>query len=253
MVSGCRRRLERLPSDSLALENYFNYFTEIEECFRKCRGTPTLLSTLDWALIECWKEAGIPLEAVLIGIDRTFQKFAKRPQRFRKVNSLAYCTQQVLRTAEAMSAEIAEGRPRPRSKAAEPPFSSDEVRNYVIHCAEAVGGSSQRSAQEGAGVVATDLADVAAALRAIASRNDIAGNLEELEGQLSSLEDKLTASLTRLASLELLTDIQREVDKGLVTCRQKMTGPQIESLHRQLVKKRLFERYHIPRLSLFYL
>jgi hypothetical protein len=236
-----------------ALENYFNYFTEIEECFRKCRGTPTLLSTLDWALIECWKEAGIPLEAVLSGIDRTFQKFARRPQRFRKVNGLAYCTQEVLRTAEELNTAIAEGGPRPKSKAAEPPFTSDEVRNYLVHCAEAVEGSSQRSARDGAGLVATDLGDIAAGLRAIASRSDITANLEELESQLSSLEEKLTASLTRFAPLEVLTDIRREVDKGLVSCRQKMTGPQIESLHRQLVKKRLFERYQIPRLSLFYL
>ena len=234
-----------------ALENYFNYFTEVEECFRKCRGTPTLLSTLDWALVECWKEAGIPLEAVLIGIDRTFQKFAKRPQRFRKVNGLAYCTQEVLRTAEELNTALAEG--GPRSKPVEPPFSNDEVRNYLIHCAEAVGGSSQRSEQDGAGVVATDLADVAADLRAIASQGDIAADLEELENRLTSLEEKLTASLTRLAPLEVLSDVRREVDKGLVSCRRKMTGPQIESLHRQLVKKRLFERYQIPRLSLFYL
>ena len=236
-----------------ALENYFNYFTEIEECFRKCRGTPTLLSSLDWALIECWKEAGIPLEAVLIGIERGFQKFGKRPQRFRKVNGLAYCTQEVLRTAEEMNTAISEGNPRTRSKPAESPFSDDEVRSYVIHCAEAVEGSSQRSAQERAGLVATDLGDVAADLRAIASRSEITADLEELERQLSSLEERLTASLTRLAPLDLLTDIRREVDKGLLSCRQKMTGPQIESLHRQLVKKRLFERYQIPRLSLFYL
>ena len=45
------------------LHNYFNYFTEIEEHFQRRRGTILLLSTLDWALIETWKEAGIPLEA----------------------------------------------------------------------------------------------------------------------------------------------------------------------------------------------
>ena len=237
----------------LALENYFNYFTEIEECFRKCRGTPTLLSTLDWALVECWKEAGIPLEAVLLGIERTFQKFSKRRRQFRRVNGIAYCTQEVLRTAEEMNTAITESGSRSRRQQAEPPFSSDEVRNYVIHCAEAVEGSSQRSAQDGDGVLATELCDVAADLRAIASQGDITANLEELESQLTSLEEKLTASLTRLVPLELLTHIRLEVDNGLVNCRQKMSGPQIESLHRQLAKKRLFERYRIPRLSLFYL
>ncbi len=51
------------------MENYFNYFTEIEERFLRRRGGGLLLSTLDWALIETWKDAGIPLEAVLRGID----------------------------------------------------------------------------------------------------------------------------------------------------------------------------------------
>src|SRR5438105_2688257 len=73
--------------------NYFNYFTEIEEHFQRRRGTTLLLSTLDWALIETWKDAGIPLEAVLRGIDIAFEKFQKRPSVFKKVNSLAYCSQ----------------------------------------------------------------------------------------------------------------------------------------------------------------
>ena len=46
--------------------NYFNYYTEIEEHFQRARGTGLfLLSPLDWALIESWNNAGVPLEAVL--------------------------------------------------------------------------------------------------------------------------------------------------------------------------------------------
>ena len=56
----------RLPLTS-RVENYFNYFTEIEEHFQRRRGGILLLSTLDWALIETWKDAGIPLEAVCAG------------------------------------------------------------------------------------------------------------------------------------------------------------------------------------------
>ena len=46
--------------------NYFNYFTEIEEHFQRARGSGLfLLSPVDWALIEGWKNSGVPLEAVL--------------------------------------------------------------------------------------------------------------------------------------------------------------------------------------------
>ena len=42
------------------MRNYFNYFTEIEERFQQRRGSLLLLSTIDWALIETWREAGVP-------------------------------------------------------------------------------------------------------------------------------------------------------------------------------------------------
>ena len=84
------------------LENYFNYFTEIEERFQKRRGSALLLSTLDWALIETWKDAGIPLEAALRGIDATFDKYDRRPTKSKKINGLAYCSQEVLSSAEEM-------------------------------------------------------------------------------------------------------------------------------------------------------
>src|SRR5581483_10450173 len=84
------------------VENYFNYFTEIEEHFQRRRGSILLLSTLDWALIETWKEAGVPLEAVLRGIDAAFDAYDRQPRKTRKVNSLAFCSQEVLAAAEDM-------------------------------------------------------------------------------------------------------------------------------------------------------
>src|ERR1700684_4577603 len=84
------------------VENYFNYFTEIEEQFLRRRGGGLLLTTLDWALIETWKDAGIPLEAALRGIDAAFDRYDLRTSKTKKVNSLAYCSQEVLSAAEDM-------------------------------------------------------------------------------------------------------------------------------------------------------
>ena len=109
-------------------DNYFNYFTETEEHFQRARGTGLfLLSPLDWALIESWKNSGVPLEAVLRGIDSAFEKWRTRPARarFQMVNSLAYCAQAVAEEARS----LAEGAPARRE--APPPFSIEDVRNYV--------------------------------------------------------------------------------------------------------------------------
>lgn len=238
------------------MENYFNYFTEIEECFRRCRGTPTLLSTLDWALIESWKESGFPLEAVLAGIERSFEKFQKRPRQFRKVNSLAYCSQEVLRAAEAASTAKAEGgAPRQGTTAAPPPFAAGELRNYLERNAQALGMAAQAAAQKGEAVLAGDLEASAAALSKVAGRDEreLEGALEEIENHLSATEEKLTAALLRAAPVELLADFRAEVERELASYRRKMSAPQIESLQRQFLKKRLFENYNVPRLSLFYL
>src|ERR1035437_8510000 len=88
-------------AEAHAVRNYFNYFTEIEERFQQRRGAILLLSTLDWALIETWREAGIPLDAALRGIDAAFDKYEARQKRgrMRRINGLAWCAQAVMEAA----------------------------------------------------------------------------------------------------------------------------------------------------------
>src|SRR6201996_974035 len=117
------------------MQNYFNYFTEIEERFQQRRGSLLMLSTLDWALIETWREAGIPLEAVLRGIDNAFDKYDERARRttgrMRKVNGLAWCAQSVMEAVEqAMEASIGAA-PVSGSNTAESGFETDRVRRNL--------------------------------------------------------------------------------------------------------------------------
>jgi hypothetical protein len=232
------------------LENYFNYFTEIEECFRRSRGTPTLLSPLDWALIESWKEAGLPVEAVLVGIERAFGKFQARPRKFQRVNSLAYCTQEVMRAAEEFTAGA-----QPAEPSSSPaPFSAEELRRFFDRNRQALATAAERAAQSDQAVVASDLREAEQVLGEIASRVAPAlTNLREIEEELTAVEERLSAALTRAASVERLAELRREVGRGLATSRRRMTAAQIESLERQFLKKRLFEHFGVPRLSLFYL
>src|ERR1700754_3799654 len=113
------RERSRLGAEPFS--NYFNYFTEIEEHFQRARGTGLfLLSPLDWALIESWKNADIPLEAVLRGIDLSFEKWHTRKKKLQQVNSLAYCAQAVYSEAQVMA-----GAAPPAKKEAEAPFKLD--------------------------------------------------------------------------------------------------------------------------------
>ncbi|MEJ2009008.1 MAG: hypothetical protein P8Z30_12780, partial [Acidobacteriota bacterium] len=205
------------------------------------RGAPALLSTLDWSLIESWKEAGIPLEAVLAGIERTFEKYHKRPKQFRKVNSLAYCSQGVLRAAEE-AGRIEVGAARKTKSYDEPLFEKSEIVGFFSRNVEVLENVSKAQAAEGQAVLAQDFNDVAKSLAAMAaSDTDWDADPEGLERQLTALEDKLTASLTRSAPVELLTTFRTEIDRAMVPYRRNLVAGEIESLERQF------------RLSLFYL
>lgn len=238
------------------MENYFNYFTEIEERFQKCRGTGTLLSPLDWALIESWKEAGLPLAAVLAGIERSFEKFKARRRKYKTVNSLAYCSQEVLRASEeARAAEVESGAHTGSQPPAAAPFSPQEIQEFLRRNGEAVKKASLLARDDGEQVLADDLASAAATLEEFSGKEseNPTADLEELEIRLTALEEKLMASLQRASSVELLAQFRAEVDRGLAPYRRKMSGAQIETLERQFLKKRLLEYYRIPRLSLFYI
>jgi len=235
------------------LENYFNYFTEIEECFQRARGVTTLLTTLDWALIESWKEAGIPLEAVLTGIERTFEKYHKRPQRFRKVNSLAYCSQEVLRAADAAGTADESGA-RESKAHDEPLFEKGAVAGFLKRNAKILEDASRIQEGEGQSVLAQDFSEVGKELAEMAARDaEWDADPEGLERQLTALEDKLSASLTRAAPVDLLTSFRTEMERAMAPYRRNMGRGEIDSLERQFIKKGLFEHYNLPRLSLFYM
>jgi hypothetical protein len=238
------------------VENYFNYFTEIEEQFRKCRSEAVRLSPLDWALVESWKEQGFPLEAVLVGIERSFEKFKAGKRSYRKVNTLAYCSQEVFRAVEESRAMAAQGGTSRPTKAVTPaPFSAEEISRFLARCATAVGSAAQQAREEGKQVLAEELAEAAGVLQSFAARAqaEAMGDLEETERNLTALEEKLNASLLRGTAVEVLAQLRAEVDRGLIPFRRKMAAAEVESLERRFLKNRLLEHYKIPRLSLFYL
>ena len=238
------------------MENYFNYFTEIEEKFRKCRSEPVLLSPLDWALVESWKEQGFALEAVLTGIERSFEKFKAGKRSYRKVNTLAYCSQEVFRAVEESRAMAAQGgTPQATKVESASPFSAEEISRFLAHCADAVESAGRQVREGGRQVLAEELAEAAEVLQTLGARakGEPAGNLEETERNLTALEEKLNASLQRGTALEVLAQLRAEVDRGLVPYRRKMAAAEVDMLERRFLKNRLLEHYKIPRLSLFYM
>ena len=219
--------------------NYFNYFTEIEEHFQRARGTGLfLLSPLDWALIESWKNAGVPLEAVLRGIDAAFDKWRSRKSKTQKVNSLAFCTQAVLTEAQQTA-----GSTPGESAAAQSPYTAEELRAYL--------GGNAAALRAAAGA---SYAEIAAALDRLSEEiEEHVRDLQRLEQRLTVLEEKMLAVARASQTEEHLLKIRQDLDADLRPYRSKMSAPQLAMLEKQYLERRLLERQGLPRLSLFYM
>jgi hypothetical protein len=242
------------------VENYFNYLTDIEQHFCRRRGSGLQLSPLDWVLMETWKDAGIPLEAVLRGIDATFDHYDRRPAKakIKKINGLAWCTQEILSAAAEMK-EAATGSNRPPSKGV-PGLGHKEIAAFLTQNAatlrelhhHAPSGPFRSALGECADSL-LELAAVEEAKSPLPHSGSVSSQLDDLERNLTVLEEKLQAALMLTASEADLIQLRAEADREIAPYRTKMPGFQIEQLRKQFVHKQLFEKAKIPRLSLFYL
>ncbi len=231
--------------------NYFNYFTEIEERFQQRRGSLLLLSTLDWALIETWREAGIPLDAALRGIEAAFDKYEARQKkaRTRRINGLAWCAQAVMEAAEELR-EAAAGTANPTTEARESGFEHARVAAHLESAAAALDAAVV--APEACSATAARLRELAAEVRD-ETDDSAARDLEALERTLTVLEEKLFAALTAAAPEELLVALKEHAARELAPYRSRMGTVQLRQVERQFVQKQLLVHYSLPRLSLFYM
>ena len=238
------------------MQNYFNYFTEIEERFQQRRGSLLMLSTLDWALIETWREAGVPLEAVLRGIDESFDKHEARSMkmrgRARKVNGLAWAAQSVMEAAEGM-AEAAVGSAAGAAPAGKPEsgFEADRVGRYLEGNAEAY-DRAVHGLKSPADATAAEIRD---RLRSLVAEIRVTGgaSLEELDRTLTVLEEKMFAAVQMATEETELVALKAAAAGELAPYRGKMGTVQIRQVERQFLQKRLMEARGLPRLSLFYM
>ncbi len=219
--------------------NYFNYFTEIEEHFQRERGTGLfLLSPLDWALIESWKSADVPLEAALRGITIAFENWRAKKTRTQKVNGLAWCAQVVLDEAARMKDGLTD---TPTQAPTEAPFTLEELRTYLTDASARLNAAGSAMSDVRAGIEAV-----------LAGIETHYGQLEPLEQRLTVLEEKMIATARAALSEGDLLLGRQELEVQLRPYRSRMSTPQLAMLEKQYLDRWLLEHHRLPRLSLFY-
>lgn len=234
------------------MANYFHYFTEIEDRFQQRRGTLTMLSTLDWALIETWREAGVPLEAVLRGIDEAFDKHdarvAKGTRRIGKVNGLAWAAQSVMLATEQMKEAAVGG--HSTKPAAESGFEAEKVAAYLAANADRLlAAQIAEPAGEVLRHTAARLQELAEATAELPSSPPT----EALETNLLVMEEKLYAALLLVTPEADQVAWREQAARGLAGNRGGMSPVHVKQVTQQFLNKRVLDAHGLPRLSLFYM
>jgi len=120
--------------------NYFSYFSEIEDTFIRRRGKHLMLSPIDWALIESWKERGVPLHVALRGIEHSFDSYDAKKHK-RTIKTLLYCQEEVeAQYAEWLEARVGshdESEAEDEASIDKSPFSRDVVLSHLERSREA--------------------------------------------------------------------------------------------------------------------
>ena len=236
------------------MDNYFNYFTEIEEHFQKRRGQARPLSPLDWTLIESLRDAGVPLEVVLRGVDRAFDRRSKRRKVTGKVNSLAYCTQAILAEHEGRK-ESRAGRNDPAAQASGGDLEVPQLLELLESARrqlEAVLGGPKAAALP---ALRTVMEQAVGSLNRIML--EIQGSeptdYEALELKLNTLEERILAALFSGMNEESLLAVKTETRQEIHRHKRGLKAEHIAMLESKLMRKKLLQTFGVPRLSLFYL
>jgi hypothetical protein len=255
-------RQQAAPDPRPPFMNYFNYFTEIEDTFIRRRGRSLLLSPMDWALIESWKEMGIPLHVALRGIERSFDSYESKPRK-RTVKTLFYCQEEV----EAQFAEWLESQLGANDTASNGDEEGGEAvetdarlpfprQSILEHLAKArlslikIGKDRKRQDRFSDALqrTATRLEELEKDFSQ-ARRPDA----ENLESYLTSLEKNLDEAILESVSSAELKTARTETEEQLKPYKNRMERATYEQTFENLLLKRLREQHGLPRISLFYL
>lgn len=227
--------------------NYFNYFTEIEDAFVRRRGKHLFLSPLDWALMETWKQQGIPLHIVLRGVERSFDSYESRPRK-RSVKTLLYCQEEVeAQYAEWIEARVGASDHGDSSESDSTAFSAPAIREHLQRCHGALVKLSVSRKQDG---LSEALARAAGLLKEI--QDDLVLDTRRLEDSLTGLERMLNEAMLTVVTSTELDALKKGVKDQLQPYRSQMEAAVYNQTFDNLLLKRLREQFEVPRLSLFY-
>jgi len=224
------------------LDNYFNYFTEVEEYFVRKRGKNLLVSPLDWCLIELWRDSGIPLHIVLRGIERSFESAQSKQKR--SPNTLFYCHPAILEAFDEYNQAMIGASQESREEESAPDGDPSQVE-AVVNFLQELENSLKAHPSE----VAQRSSERVAALRAeVSSAQSV--DYRELDRDLAQTGVALSESLQKEMGSDKLKELQAEVKTEMKIYRKRLAKEMYQRLEKNYLDRKILSLSGLPEFSL---
>ena len=224
------------------MDNYFNYFTEVEEYFVRKRGKNLLVSPMDWGLIELWRDSGIPLHIVLRGIERSFESAQSRQRR--SPNTLSYCHPAILEAFDEYNQAMIGTSPESREQetaSEEDPSQVEAVLKFLQELESALKAhpheDSQRSSER-----------VTALRSEVSSTQSI--DYRELDRDLAQIGVALSESLHKEMGSEKVKELRAEIKKEMKIYRKRLSKEMYQRLEKNYLDRKILSLHGLPEFSL---
>jgi hypothetical protein len=231
-------------------QNYYHYYSDIEEHFVRCRRKFLYISCLDWALITSWRESGIPLHVVLRGIDRAFTTFDAQKKKTRLVNSLFYC-QQAVQECFVEYGESHVGQAPPEEENPESECLPETVSLFQGFLG-AMDQASQQAEEDGFPSLKEVFEACRFRLQALLEEIQAAGypDWNRFERDLQSIEISLAESISTALGEEAVHEWQHQAERELRPYKKRVDPAMYEKILKNYIHRCARQHFGLPPFSI---
>jgi hypothetical protein len=218
---------------------------------------------MDWGLISAWKDAGIPLEVALRGIDIAMDGFFSRQQRASsKISSLCYCHDSVMEEYESyLESRVGESRPdpdtepgsggTPNTPAERNESETKETVDYIAGIIEDI--KTLAAKQDPGSSILEGLMRVEERLEKMVlppgPGKDI--DLEAMERDLGMADAVLMETMLTVVPDEETAEWEKEAKAELKVYRKKLPKEMYLKIRENFIRGKVHQKFDIREFSLF--
>jgi hypothetical protein len=217
---------------------------------------------MDWALIASWRDAGVPLQVALRGIDIAMDGFqAKKRRGSSKVNSLCYCHDSVMEEYAAhLESHVGESSAQTQTSSGSREADAEdrnepETESVLSFLEDRKSEIKALSAKQYTGSTLEGIQRVLARIEEIVHNLETTSQVdaETLERDLRIADGLLIEALQSAVSAEQNVEWEKEAKKELKVYKKRLPKETFETIRDNFMRDKIRREFDVGELSIFQL